>query len=111
MRLKKNVSSLLALTLILGSFVASNSTPAFADELSSNINELGIDVSNHQVRIETDGKMVIDNETSRLTLVPNGGTITDKYGNVTQLTEEELQNIAEKPLSLDMGMKGKVFFF
>ncbi|MBQ3421939.1 MAG: hypothetical protein IJH34_09770 [Romboutsia sp.] len=90
MRLKKNVSSLLALTLILGSFVASNRTPAFADELSSNINELGIDVSNHQVRIETDGKMVIDNETSRLTLVPNGGTITDKYGNVTQLTEEEL---------------------
>ena len=47
MRLKKNVSSLLALTLILGSFEASNRTPAFADELSSNINELGIDVSNH----------------------------------------------------------------
>lgn len=108
MRLKKNVSSLLALTLILGSFVASNRTPAFADELSSNINELGIDVSNHQVRIETDGKMVIDNETSRLTLVPNGGTITDKYGNVTQLTEEELQQEAKSSVTFSVELGSTV---
>ena len=76
--------------------------------MSSNINELGIDVSNNQVRIEADGKMVIDNETSRLTLVPNGGTITDKYWNVTQLTEEKLQQEAKSSVTFSVELGSTV---
>ncbi|MGL5716594.1 MAG: hypothetical protein ACRCXT_23175 [Paraclostridium sp.] len=84
MKLKKYVTTALALTIISGGIMVSNTDlNAYADELSTN--SISDKLENGHAKVEANGDIVIENETSKLILTLEEVSVLNKDGSTEKV--------------------------